>query len=154
MSNNEDDFKEGGVIYSNRITEVEDNSYKLYNESSSDTYDINKKNINTKSELELSSFTKADSLDNSEINKEEKLDDDENVLNIPMIIKENEEKLEKEEKEEQKNNQDNNNILLYGNDINNLYPKYIGKMRSFLYIKNEPLITIGPDCKFFYLFTI
>jgi hypothetical protein len=151
MSNNEDDFKEGGVIYSNRITEVEDNSYKLYNESSSDTYDINKKNINTKSELELSSFTKADSLDNSEINKEEKLDDDENVLNIPMIIKENEEKLEKEE---QKNNQDNNNILLYGNDINNLYPKYIGKMRSFLYIKNEPLITIGPDCKFFYLFTI
>ena len=148
---NEDDFKEGGVIYSNRITEVEDNSYKLYNESSSDTYDINKKNINTKSELELSSFTKADSLDNSEINKEEKLDDDENVLNIPMIIKENEEKLEKEE---QKNNQDNNNILLYGNDINNLYPKYIGKMRSFLYIKNEPLITIGPDCKFFYLFTI
>ena len=153
MSNNEDDFKEGGVIYSNRITEVEDNSYKLYNESSSDTYDINKKNINTKSELELSSFTKADSLDNSEINKEEKLDDDENVLNIPMIIKENEEKLEKEEKEEQKNNQDNN-ILLYGNDINNLNPKYIGKMRSFLYIKNEPLITIGPDCKFFYLFTI
>jgi len=151
MSNNEDDFKEGGVIYSNRIAEVEDNSYKLYNESSSDTYDINKKNINTKSELELSSFTKADSLDNSEINKEEKLDDDENVLNIPMIIKENEEKLEKEE---QKNNQDNNNILLYGNDINNLYPKYIGKMRSFLYIKNEPLITIGPDCKFFYLFTI
>ena len=127
MSNNEDDFKEGGVIYSNRITEVEDNSYKLYNESSSDTYDINKKNINTKSELELSSFTKADSLDNSEINKEEKLDDDENVLNIPMIIKENEEKLEKEE---------------------------IGKMRSFFYIKNEPLITIGPDCKFFYLFTI
>ena len=155
MSNNEDDFKEGGVIYSNRITEVEDNSYKLYNESSSDTYDINKKNINTKSELELSSFTKADSFDNSEINKEEKLDDDENVLNIPMIIKENEEKLEKEEKEEQKNNQDNNNnILLYGNDINNLNPKYIGKMRSFLYIKNEPLITIGPDCKFFYLFTI
>ena len=151
MSNNEDDFKEGGVIYSNRITEVEDNSYKLYNESSSDTYDINKKNINTKSELELSSFTKADSLDNSEINKEEKLDDDENVLNIPMIIKENEEKLEKEKK---KNNQDNNNILLYGNDINNLYPKYIGKMRSFFYIKNEPLITIGPDCKFFYLFTI
>ena len=151
MSNNEDDFKEGGVIYSNRITEVEDNSYKLYNESSSDTYDINKKNINTKSELELSSFTKADSFDNSEINKEEKLDDDENVLNIPMIIKENEEKLEKEE---QKNNQDNNNILLYGNDINNLYPKYIGKMRSFFYIKNEPLITIGPDCKFFYLFTI
>ena len=68
-----------------------------------------------------------------------------------MIIKENEEKLEKEE---QKNNQDNNNILLYGNDINNLNPKYIGKMRSFFYIKNEPLITIGPDCKFFYLFTI
>ena len=150
MSNNEDDFKEGGVIYSNRITEVEDNSYKLYNESSSDTYDINKKNINTKSELELSSFTKADSFDNSEINKEEKLDDDENVLNIPMIIKENEEKLEKEEKEEQKNNQDNNNnILLYGNDINNLYPKYLGKMLSFIYIKNKPLICIGPDCKFF-----
>ena len=42
-----------------------------------------------------------------------------------------------------------NNLLLYGNDINNLYPKYLGKMLSLIYIKNQPLITIGPDCKFF-----
>ena len=149
---NEDDFNEG-VIYSNSITEVADTSYKLYNESSSDNYDINKIDISTKKELELSSLTKMDSSNNysdyNSINKEEKLDDDDNVLNIPMIVNEKE-----KEKEEQKNKEDNNNknILLYGNDINNLYPKYIGKMHSFFYVKNEPLITIGPDCKLFFIF--
>ena len=149
---NEDDFNEG-VIYSNSITEVADTSYKLYNEPSSDSYDINKIDISTKKELELSSLTKMDSSTNysdyNSINKEEKLDDDDNVLNIPMIVNEKE-----KEKEEQKNNEDNQNknILLYGNDINNLYPKYIGKMLSLFYVKNEPLITIGPDCKLFFIF--
>ena len=144
MSNNEyneENNFQSGVIYTNNITEVDDDTYKLYQESKSNNYDINKLNINIKSEMELSSFSKTDSSDNKILN-EEKLDDDNDneKLNIPIIEK---------EQEVQKNNVEDNNILLYGNDINNLYPKYLGKMLSLIYIKNQPLITIGPDCKFF-----
>ena len=144
MSNNkynEENNFQSGVIYTNNITEVDDDTYKLYQESKSNNYDINNLNINIKSEMELSSFSKTNSTDNKILN-EEKLDDDNDndKLNIPIIEK---------EQEIQKNNVEDNNILLYGNDINNLYPKYLGKMLSMIYIKNQPLITIGPDCKFF-----
>ena len=146
MSNNEyneENNFQSGVIYTNNITEVDDNTYKLYQESKSNNYDINKLNINIKSEMELSSFSKTNDSTDDKILNEEKLDDDNDndKLNIPIIEK---------EQEVQKNNVENeNNLLLYGNDINNLYPKYLGKMLSMIYIKNQPLITIGPDCKFF-----
>ena len=138
--NNEENNFQGGVIYTNNISDVDDDTYKLYQESKSN-YDINKLNVNIKSEMELSSITKTDTT-NEIIDNEEKLDDDmdNNKLIKPIIEKEEEQKKNEEEEE---------NILLYGNDINNLYPKYLGKMRSFFYIKNQPLITIGPDCKFF-----
>ena len=137
--NNEENNFQGGVIYTNNISDVDDDTYKLYQESKSN-YDINKLNVNIKSEMELSSITKTDTT-NEIIENEEKLDDDmdNNKLIKPII----------ENEEEQKKNEEEENILLYGNDINNLYPKYLGKMRSFFYIKNHPLITIGPDCKFF-----
>ena len=139
---NEENNFQSGVIYTNNITEVDDDTYKLYQESKSNNYDINKLNINTKSEMELSSFSKSNDSTEDKIINEEKLDDDNDndKLNIPIIEK---------EQEIQKNNVEDNNILLYGNDINNLYPKYLGKMLSMIYIKNQPLITIGPDCKFF-----
>lgn len=145
MSNNEyneENNFQSGVIYTNNITEVDDDTYKLYQESKSNNYDINKLNINIKSEMELSSFSKSNDSTEDKIINEEKLDDDNDndKLNIPIIEK---------EQEIQKNNVEDNNILLYGNDINNLYPKYLGKMLSMIYIKNQPLITIGPDCKFF-----
>ena len=145
MSNNEyneENNFQSGVIYTNNITEVDDDKYKLYQESKSNNYDINKLNINIKSEMELSSFSKSNDSTEDKIINEEKLDDDNDndKLNIPIIEK---------EQEIQKNNVEDNNILLYGNDINNLYPKYLGKMLSMIYIKNQPLITIGPDCKFF-----
>ena len=138
--NNEENNFQGGVIYTNNISDVDDDTYKLYQESKSN-YDINKLNVNIKSEMELSSITKTDT-SNEIIDNEEKLDDDmdNNKLIKPIIEKEEEEKKNEEEEE---------NILLYGNAINNLYPKYLGKMRSFFYIKNQPLIIIGPDCKFF-----
>ena len=137
--NNEENNFQGGVIYTNNISDVDDDTYKLYQESKSN-YDINKLNVNIKSEMELSSITKTDT-SNEILANEEKLDDDmdNNKLIKPIIEKE----------EEQKKDEEEENILLYGNDINNLYPKYLGKMLSFIYIKNEPLITIGPDCKFF-----
>jgi len=139
---NEENNFQSGVIYTNNITEVDDDTYKLYQESKSNNYDINNLNINIKSEMELSSFTKTNDSTDDKIINEEKLDDDNDndKLNIPIIEK---------EQEVQKNNVEDNNILLYGNDINNLYPKYLGKMLSLIYIKNQPLITIGPDCKFF-----
>ena len=139
---NEENNFQSGVIYTNNITEVDDDTYKLYQESKSNNYDINKLNINIKSEMELSSFSKSNDSTEDKIINEEKLDDDNDndKLNIPIIEK---------EQEIQKNNAEDNNILLYGNDINNLYPKYLGKMLSMIYIKNQPLITIGPDCKFF-----
>ena len=145
MSNNEyneENNFQSGVIYTNNITEVDDDTYKLYQESKSNNYDINNLNINIKSEMELSSFSKTNDSTDDKIINEEKLDDenDNDKLNIPIIEK---------EQEVQKNNVENNNILLYGNDINNLYPKYLGKMLSLIYIQNQPLITIGPDCKFF-----
>ena len=40
-----------------------------------------------------------------------------------------------------------NTSLLYGNSINDLSPRRLGKMYAFLYFKNKPLIIIGPDCK-------
>ena len=119
------------IINSKSITIVDDDSYKLYNEPKSNSYDINKNNGNIKSQIELSSFTEKDSM--NYLNNE-------NKLNIPIIIK---------EKEEEKNKLDDNMILLYGNDINNIYPKYLGKMLSMIYVKNNPLIVIGPDCKLF-----
>ena len=139
---NEENNFQSGVIYTNNITEVDDDTYKLYQESKSNNYDINNLNINIKSEMELSSFSKTNDSTDDKIINEEKLDDDNDndKLNIPIIEK---------EQEVQKNNVEDNNLLLYGNDINNLYPKYLGKMLSLIYIKNQPLITIGPDCKFF-----
>ena len=45
-------------------------------------------------------------------------------------------------------NKDNSkNNLLYGNPPSEIKPKYIGKTRAFLFIRNSPLIIIGPDCK-------
>jgi len=39
--------------------------------------------------------------------------------------------------------------LLYGNNINIINPKFLGKSRGFCYnLNGDPKITIGPDCKF------
>jgi hypothetical protein len=42
--------------------------------------------------------------------------------------------------------------LLYGNSIDTINPKFIGKSLAFLYDKyGDPKLTIGPDCKFKYI---
>ena len=124
INNEDNNFKEGDVDSYN-IMELDDDKFKLNNEPKFN-YDINKKDLNAKSEMELSSFT-VTGLSNDSTS------DIDNKLNIPIITNEKEQKT----------------ILLYGNDINNLYPKYLGKMLTLIYIKNKPLIAIGPDCKFF-----
>ena len=59
---------------------------------------------------------------------------------------------------EQSEKNDKNNISnaliykinnIYGNPLEELSPKYIGKSRAFFFDSNgNPRITIGPDCKF------
>jgi len=39
--------------------------------------------------------------------------------------------------------------LLYGNPIDILNPKYLGRAKAFYYSNNYPWIIIGPDCKYF-----
>ena len=147
LDKDEDNNLEGGVIYSNNISEVDSDYYNNFSDQkpdNTDNYDINKTGQNKKLELELTSMTKS-STNNSEYNdiiQEEKLDEDENNIKTPII---------ENEKEIKADNEDKESPLLYGNDINNMYPKYLGKMLSFIYVKNQPLISIGPDCKFLFI---
>ena len=42
--------------------------------------------------------------------------------------------------------------LLYGNSIDTINPKFLGKSFAFIYDKyGDPKLTIGPDCKFKYI---
>ena len=148
LDKDEDNNLEGGVIYSNNISEVDSNYYNNFKDDKSDNndnYDINKEEKNKKIELELSSIANSSTV-NSEYNdivQEEKLDDDdENNIKTPII---------ENEKEVKSNMDDKESPLLYGNDINNIYPKDLGKMLCFFYTKNQPAIAIGPDCKFLFI---
>lgn len=76
------------------------------------------------------------------------------LLNDPESALETTYNVEKEKisqvnkKETNENNIEYKPYLFYGNHYQNLHPKYLGKTRAFLYIKDSPLIIIGPDCKF------
>ena len=52
------------------------------------------------------------------------------------------------------NNKSTKSYLLYGNHIDNLHPKYLGRAKALFYINNYPLIIIGPDCKFIFCFIL
>ena len=148
LDKDEDNNLEGGIIYSNNISEVDSSYYNNFKDDKSDSkdnYDINKTNENKKIELELSSMTNSSTIHSeyNDIVQEEKLDDDdENNIKTPIIENEKEVKSDIDDKE---------SPLLYGNDINNMCPKYLGKMLCFLYTKNQPKIAIGPDCKFLFI---
>ena len=43
---------------------------------------------------------------------------------------------------------DKSAITVYGNDLKNKNPSKLGKVYSFIFLRNEPLIIIGPQCKF------
>ena len=62
---------------------------------------------------------------------------------------ENEKNIENSNPEKEKSqNMGQTHNLLYGNPIDSLNPKYIGKSLALLYdFRGNPKITIGPDCK-------
>ena len=56
--------------------------------------------------------------------------------------------LEDSRNEEESNNENGNK--LYGNDINIKNPKKLGNLRVLLYIRDYPLIVLGPNSNNFY----
>ena len=133
MSNNEN-----GIINIpnyNNITDSGINNISTVNKDNN-YYDINKNNDNNKSQIQTELSTMIDS-SSSNIEEEESLDKElyinqSNNLNYSII------------KEEEKQF---NTSLLYGNSINDLKPRHLGKLLAFFYINKKPLILIGPDCK-------
>lgn len=141
MSNKENDiinipnYSSQNVITTNNIINVERNNFSSLNKENN-YYDINNINDNNKAQIQTELSTMIDS-SSSNLNEEESLDKEldvnqENNLTY-SIIKEEENKF--------------SSSLLYGNSINDLKPKHLGKLLAFFYINEKPLILIGPDCK-------
>ena len=94
-----------------------------------------KKENKSKDEKELSQMLL---LPNEEIKPETEKENESNEYNQQ---KELEQSTENSEEEPTKS-------LLYGNPIDSLNPKYLGKCYAFLYdSKGNPKLIIGPDCK-------
>ncbi len=131
-------YNSQGIINTNNISEVKDNdSSKLENKNN--YYDINKDN-KPKIQTELSIMADTSNINDEEeetLDKEEDINQ-ENNLDFP-IIKNEEKKF--------------SGSLLYGNSINNITPKRLGRLYAFFYINENPLIIIGPDCKNYHYIT-
>lgn len=41
---------------------------------------------------------------------------------------------------------------IFGNEISKPHPPHLGKMITLLYIRGQPIITIGPDCKIIFIY--
>ena len=134
MSNNKShiinipNFNTKELITDNKIIDDEDDDTIKLNKNNN--YDINKQD-NNKSQIQ----TELSTILNSSSNLNEYNEIDTNKANIlGHLIKENEQ-------------QYNYSNLLYGNSINDLTPKHLGKLFAFFYINQKPLIMIGPDYK-------
>lgn len=118
-SNNFNDINNDELIQLN-----EDNNFNIKNE--------NYKNIN----IELNTISNSSSSNGEDkLSDKESIEKNENNNIISPKIKEN----------------DISNkiyyLLFYGNNYNDLKPRYIGYMYAFCYFKGKPLIVIGPNCK-------
>ena len=100
-------------------------------------YSVISDNNNRSTDLEI-----LETKDNSSQNQ-----DKEELSKSLLVIKEQSAKNDK--------NNINNELIykinnIYGNPLEELSPKYIGKSRAFFFDNNgNPRITIGPDCKFY-----
>jgi hypothetical protein len=132
------DYTSNILITTNNISDVQKNNKEPLNKTNN-YYDINQ-NDDSKNQIQTELSTMINS--SSNIIEEEILDKDidinqEDKLGIP-IIKEEEKKF--------------SSSLLYGNSINEIKPKHIGKLFAFFYVNEKPLILIGPDCKKTFIF--
>ena len=99
-----------------------------------------------------STITLSTSVNNNDNNANKPTETD--LLNDPETALETTYKIEKESisqvntKKTQGFYMEDKPYLFYGNHIQNLHPKYLGKTRAFFYYNDSPLIIIGPDCKF------
>ena len=132
-NNNMENYTQQTLITTNNINEIEDEDTLKLNRNSN-YYDINRSVNQENIQTELSSV----------INTHSNIEDDEEALDKEEIDINASNKLNNAIL---KNEQNNSLSLLYGNDINDLTPKYIGRLRAFFYINKKPLILIGPDCK-------
>ena len=132
------DYTSNILITTNNISDVQKNNKEPLNKTNY-YYDINQ-NDDSKNQIQTELSTMINS--SSNMTEEEILDKDidinqEDKLGIP-IIKEEEKKF--------------SSSLLYGNSINEIKPKHIGKLFAFFYVNEKPLILIGPDCKKTFIF--
>ena len=132
------DYTSNILITTNNISDVQKNNKEPLNKTNN-YYDINQ-NDDSKNQIQTELSTMINS--SSNMAEEEILDKDidinqEDKLGIP-IIKEEEKKF--------------SSSLLYGNSINEIKPKHIGKLFAFFYVNEKPLILIGPDCKKTFIF--
>jgi hypothetical protein len=132
------DYTSNILITTNNISDVQKNNKEPLNKTNN-YYDINQ-NDDSKNQIQTELSTMINS--SSNMIEEEILDKDidinqEDKLGIP-IIKEEEKKF--------------SSSLLYGNSINEIKPKHIGKLFAFFYVNEKPLILIGPDCKKTFIF--
>jgi len=110
-----------------------------------DIEDNSKKGEN---DINLSSSINTNTDANINTNSSEKYEADDNEAAIEYN-REEETKLKPRSENLNNSNIGTKKYLLYGNHIDNLKPKYLGKARAFCYINNYPIIIIGPDCKSF-----
>lgn len=132
------DYTSNILITTNNISDVQKNNKEPLNKTNN-YYDINQ-NDDSKNQIQTELSTMINS--SSNMTEEEILDKDidinqEDKLGIPII------------KEEEKRF---SSSLLYGNSINEIKPKHIGKLFAFFYVNEKPLILIGPDCKKTFIF--
>jgi len=110
---------------------------------------INEQNINLSTDLETSEQNKQEKTTQKKIGKSDI------ILNTFISENENEkdnDKLLPPPENEKKNSKEG---LLYGNKIENLNPRFIGKCLAFCYNEEgNPKITIGPDCKIIFIIFI
>ena len=120
----------------NIINGEDEDTFQLTNNTNN--YDINKQtnnNFQIQTELKI--------INNSSLS-----------LNESTEIDKNKEKMLEQPTTNSEHQSNFSDSLLYGNSINDLTPKRLGKLYAFFYINNKPLIIIGPDCKkiFFILY--
>ena len=132
------DYTSNILITTNNISNIKKNNKEPLNKTNN-YYDINQ-NDDSKNQIQTELSTMINS--SSNMTEEEILDKDidinqEDKLGIPII------------KEEEKRF---SSSLLYGNSINEIKPKHIGKLFAFFYVNEKPLILIGPDCKKTFIF--